>query len=315
MFRDGYVLAILKDENGKTIGAKIRLDNKVLGYTSNEISQLKRKGLQLINAVITSDGFVRAREGKLPVEIFNTKPTIIEQRDISNANKLLNSNIIVLYHGNKDKNMVPKFGFGKSDTDYGIGFYTTPDKELAKEWAWSGYTKGTHGYVHSYKYDMSGLNVLDLTKISPLHWIAELLYNRKIDVDEPFLGEDNSWRRQEIIKRYKIDTNKYDLILGYRADDSYFRYAADFVSNSLSLENLQSAMRFGLLGLQVALKSKRAFDEILKSEHVIEEVPSEYKRKFDKRDKAARDEYNQLIRTSRQHKSNKHTYIATILED
>ena len=94
MFRDGYVLAILKDENGKTIGAKIRLDNKVLGYTSNEISQLKRNGLQLINAVITSDGFVRAKEGKLPVEIFNTKPTIIEQRDISNANKLLNSNII-----------------------------------------------------------------------------------------------------------------------------------------------------------------------------------------------------------------------------
>lgn len=228
---------------------------------------------------------------------------------------MLNSSNITLYHGNKDDSIVPRFGFGKSDNDYGTGFYTTPDKELAKEWAWSGYTKGTHGYVHSYKYDMSGLNVLDLTKISPLHWIAELLYNRDIDSDEPILGEDSNWRKQEIIKRYKIDTSKYDLILGYRADDSYFRYAADFVSNSLSLENLQSAMRFGLLGLQVVLKSKRAFDEILKSEHTVEEVSIEYRRRFDKRDTAARNEYNQLIKTSRQHRSNKHTYIATILED
>ena len=227
---------------------------------------------------------------------------------------MLNSSNITLYHGNKDDSIVPSFGFGKSDNDYGTGFYTTPDKELAKEWAWSGYTKGTNGYVHSYKYDMSGLNVLDLTKISPLHWIAELLYNRDIDSDEPILGEDSNWRKQEIIKRYKIDTSKYDLILGYRADDSYFRYAADFVSNSLSLENLQSAMRFGLLGLQVVLKSKRAFDEILKSEHTVEEVSIEYRRRLDKRDTAARNEYNQLIKTSRQHRNNKHTYIATILE-
>ena len=41
---------------------------------------------------------------------------------------------VMLYHGNQDAVMIPVFGQGKSNNDYGQGFYTTPDKELGKEW-------------------------------------------------------------------------------------------------------------------------------------------------------------------------------------
>lgn len=40
-----------------------------------------------------------------------------------------------LYHGSNQDNLIPKFGYGKINNDYGRGFYTTPNKELAKEWA------------------------------------------------------------------------------------------------------------------------------------------------------------------------------------
>lgn len=44
---------------------------------------------------------------------------------------------MILYHGNDHILSKPLYGFGKSDNDYGVGFYTTldlrcPAKELAK---------------------------------------------------------------------------------------------------------------------------------------------------------------------------------------
>ena len=43
------------------------------------------------------------------------------------------------------------------------------------------------------------------------------------------------------------DYKSYDIIKGYRADDSYFSYARDFISNTLSLEDLKQAMMLGKL--------------------------------------------------------------------
>ena len=39
------------------------------------------------------------------------------------------------------------------------------------------------------------------------------------------------------MEKYNIDISEYDLIIGYRADDSYFRFAEDFLNNSINLKN------------------------------------------------------------------------------
>lgn len=57
------------------------------------------------------------------------------------------------------------------------------------------------------------------------------------------------------------DITGYDIIVGYRADNSYFSFAKNFV-NAISLPQLQEAMRLGRLGKQVVLKSERAFRQI-----------------------------------------------------
>ena len=53
-----------------------------------------------------------------------------------------------------------------------------------------------------------------------------------------------------------------DVIIGYRADDSYFSFAEDFVNNTISVRDLNAAMQLGTLGEQVVLISEQAFRQI-----------------------------------------------------
>ena len=68
--------------------------------------------------------------------------------------------------------------------------------------------------------------------------------------------------REYLIENFLPDYEHYDIIVGYRADDSYFSFARAFVMNGISLKQLGYAMRLGKLGEQFVLKSQRAFDAI-----------------------------------------------------
>ena len=68
--------------------------------------------------------------------------------------------------------------------------------------------------------------------------------------------------RQYLIEHFSINLNSYDLIIGYRADDSYFDFAESFLNNAITVEQLAGAMRLGKLGEQIVLKSKFAFSKI-----------------------------------------------------
>lgn len=89
---------------------------------------------------------------------------------------------------------------------------------------------------------------------------------------------------------FLIDISEYDVIVGYRADDSYFSFAQDFVSNTISLKQLSEAMRLGRLGEQVVLKSQKAFERLtyITSKHADKD---EFFIKKSERDKLARQEY------------------------
>lgn len=65
-----------------------------------------------------------------------------------------------------------------------------------------------------------------------------------------------------VVSEFMVDYENDDLIVGYRADDSYFSFAQDFISNTISFDQLKKAMYLGDLGDQVVLKSERAFDQI-----------------------------------------------------
>lgn len=287
-------ISILVGSNGDTIGAKL-YNGDIVREVSTE-SLMKRSGdTKLRNAIIDKNGFVRARKGNLQKEFVRTVYNTIEYKDILAVKKLLSMSNIIIYHGNKDKSLIPTYNYGKSNNDYGIGFYTTPDKELAKEWAWSMYGHGDIGYVHTFSVDIQGLNILDLTRRDSLHWIAELLYNRRINID-PTENTPVSRNIKRFISKYKLNTSIYDIIIGYRADDSYFRYAEAFAYGNLYKETLERVLRLGELGIQVCFKSNRAFQKLRKIN--VESVPIKYKNRYKTRDDRARAAYYDEIKKS-----------------
>lgn len=164
---------------------------------------------------------------------------------------------LILYHGSSVIVERPAFGRGKAYNDYGVGFYCTGHIELAKEWACS---ENIDGYVNQYEVDMSGLSVLNLSsdEFTILNWLAILMLHRKARLSTPLAKRGKEYLIQNFLPEFK----KHDIIVGYRADDSYFSFARSFVSNEISLRQLGYAMKLGKLGEQVVLKSLKAFDAV-----------------------------------------------------
>ena len=88
--------------------------------------------------------------------------------------------------------------------------------------------------------------------------IDVLLENRTFSLDTPLSKEAYSYLTRE----FHIDLGRKDLVIGYRADDSYFTFAKDFINGAISLGQLSEAMGLGDLGDQIVLKSKKAFEKI-----------------------------------------------------
>ena len=184
--------------------------------------------------------------------------------------------------------MTPVFGEGKAYNDYGQGFYCTENLELAKEWACS---QDSDGYANQYILNLENLKVLYLNgpQYNILNWLAILLENRKFSIAEGLPHEARDYILETFLPEYK----SYDIIKGYRADDSYFSYARDFISNTLSLGDLKQAMMLGKLGEQIVLKSARAFESITKGE-IIPVERSEYYARYCERDRMAREKYKEI---------------------
>lgn len=168
----------------------------------------------------------------------------------------MKNNEIEIYHGSATIVEQPEFGKGNRRNDYGLGFYCTEDLELAKEWS---VDNGRDGYANKYILDTNTLSVLDLSQTATvLHWITILLQNRVFNLKEDFAKEGKRF----LIEHYSLPTKDYDVIKGYRADDSYFAYAESFLYNTIPVQRLSAALRLGDLGEQIVLMSQKAFSQI-----------------------------------------------------
>lgn len=192
---------------------------------------------------------------------------------------------IIVYHGSSKIIEKPVYGAGNPNNDYGLGFYCTENIELAKEWAC---LAERDGFANKYNLDMKGLSVLSLTggDYNILNWLYVLLENRKFRIGGDIAAE----AKEYIFENFAVDYKGYDIIKGYRADDSYFSFANAFLNNTISLSQLEKAMVLGKLGEQVVVRSQKAFESISFIEATV--APrSIYLPKRLARDTAAREEF------------------------
>lgn len=200
--------------------------------------------------------------------------------------------LITVYHGSKQIVEVPIFGLGRKNNDFGLGFYCTESIDLAKEWAVSSLNDG---FANRYTLDTEHLNILNLNSpdYTVLNWVAVLVDHRLFSIKTPVARR----AKRYLIDNFGINVNAYDLITGYRADDSYFDYAEAFLNNAITVEQLSHAMQLGKLGEQIVIKSKFAFSKM----------------KFEGFEAAEKDMYY-ILRKSRDDEANR-TYLDILEEE
>ena len=208
--------------------------------------------------------------------------------------------VIQLLHGTDHIIEVPDIHIGNPHNDYGMGFYCTRVDEMAREWACK---KNTDGFVNSYDFDTEGLKVLNLLDgtHTVLNWMALLLQFRTFKLDSEVAVD----ARDYLIDHYSIDLTGYDVVIGYRADES-------FVSNTLPLRSLNKALKLGKLGEQTVVISQKGFDRL----HFVNAYPvskSVYYPKFLDRDTKARDTYRKEIKKSKSYRDD--IFVLDILRE
>ncbi|MBR5241549.1 MAG: DUF3990 domain-containing protein [Clostridia bacterium] len=200
--------------------------------------------------------------------------------------------IITIYHGSEKIVETPVFGEGKKTNDFGLGFYCTESENLAKEWAVSSLKDG---FSNKYTLNTEYMNILNLNspEYTILNWIAVLVEHRAFSIKTPIARK----AKRYLIDNFSINVNAYDVVCGYRADDSYFDYAESFLNNGISVEQLARAMKLGKLGEQIVIKSKFGFSEL----------------KFEGYDVAEREEFY-VLRKSRDEEANR-LYLEMLEEE
>lgn len=235
-FWTGWALAYFQWESGRSfadIVAHVSVTTIRLLYSpyhEMDISHFVRKMHELIADVPRCAGTAVASEDPMKHIIYHGSPTIVKE---------------------------PIFGYGNPYNDYGLGFYCTRHDKLAREWA----VDSQHdGYINKYDLAIKNLSILNLNdgSYSLMHWLAILLANRKVDMTTPLSRQG----RDYILKHFSLDCRDADVIIGYRADDSYFSFVRDFLSNRISCKQLNRAMCLGQLGQQVVIKSEKAFNAL-----------------------------------------------------
>lgn len=144
---------------------------------------------------------------------------------------------------------------GKSDNDYGNGFYTTEYEERARSWAALN-GNPDKSFVNIYHLDIDVLKVLDLNDCGVLAWISEVAANCGTNQEAAgIVGK-------RLVELYRPKTTGYDIIKGYRADDSYTQVVEAFLMNQISIAEVERLFYKGSLGNQIFLKSEKAFEHI-----------------------------------------------------
>lgn len=114
-----------------------------------------------------------------------------------------------------------------------------------------------------------------------------------------------------MLKNFPVNYKKYDIIIDYRADNSYFSFTKDFINSNISYRQLKNVMLLRDLGQQLVLKSKRAFNCIHFLGNKIAKHDEWYPKKM-LRDKIARRMYFDVERNKRKRGD---LYITNIIDE
>lgn len=221
------VISILKDVNGNTIGAKVT-DGFVITNMKTEV--LKRYSGKKVfdNAIIDKNGFVKAKEGNLSIEVV--------------------SNYMILYHGSKSGIQFPiRIDYSSNLCDFGKGFYIGSDVNQAiNRVCWE-----KESYIYKFKLSLDGIKVYTFN--DDTLWALYVGYNRnKIDISN----------YPKLVRKFK-EINNCDVIVGLIADDKIAGSFTEFIEGNLTDKALSACLKEVKYGNQYVIKSQAVCNDKL----------------------------------------------------
>jgi len=155
--------------------------------------------------------------------------------------------MITVYHGSNVEIPKPSLDYGRTDTDFGTGFYVTDDYAMAEKWACR---KGV-SVINKYQFDISGLNGFEF------------------GLDENWLNFVVSNRNDE---KPAFDAHPYDYLCGATADDKLFSTIELYESGIISQDTAIEALNCMQIGKQICIKTQKGLNNL---HYIGKDIPSD----------------------------------------
>ena len=144
---------------------------------------------------------------------------------------------IKVYHGSYCEVKQPLLDNGRLDADFGLGFYVTPDIEMAEKWA----SRKRRAIINEYILETENLQKYSFALNK--EWLDYVIKNR------------NEYGKKVII-------DAYDLVIGATADDKLYatieQYESGFINADVAVEVL-NCMK---IGQQICIKSQSGLEKL-----------------------------------------------------
>jgi hypothetical protein len=138
-----------------------------------------------------------------------------------------------LYHSSKNIINKPDIYHGRSNADFGKGFYLSLDLDFSKKW-----NSGTDSYINIYELDLTNLNI-------------------------KYLNQNTEWFNYILNNRQNNDVFKdYDLIIGPISNDTLFDTFGLLTSGYIKDKKALKVLKQGPKYIQVVIKSEKALNNL-----------------------------------------------------
>lgn len=174
---------------------------------------------------------------------------------------------VKVYHGSYCKVVKPSLDNGRTDADFGIGFYVTTDLAMAEKWA----SRKKTAVINEYVLDTDKLNAHTFSLDE--EWLDFVIQNRT--------GGDTDF-----------SPDSFDLLIGATADDKLFATIEQYESGFIDTDTAIEVLNCMEIGRQICVRTERGLDNLHFSKS--RKLPAERVDRLREINKADREKANRL---------------------
>lgn len=155
---------------------------------------------------------------------------------------------MILYHGSNEDILEIDLSKSRLGKDFGVGFYLTPDQNIARRQAERKYIQLGCGKVNvcAYNWDESGMKDLQVLRFDgyTIEWANFILKNRQ--------------------NKSRVNLHQYDIVIGPIADDTIGFQIRRFQDGIISIGQFMEEIKYHHVTMQYMFATEQAIATLLR---------------------------------------------------